>query len=162
MSEATFRRARAGDAAAIVALLADDPIGQGREGDGAARAYADAFAAIDADPNQFLLVAERADEIVGCLQLTFIPGLTRTGMWRGQIEGVRVAASARGAGLGERMIRQSIELCRERGCGLVQLTTDKRRQDAARFYARLGFDATHEGMKLGLGKADSAAHVVVL
>ncbi len=136
---------------AIVALLADDPIGQGREDCGAARAYAEAFAAIDRDPNQYLLVAERDGAVAGCLQVTFIPGLTRTGMLRGQIEGVRVASGLRGEGLGERLIGRAIELCRERGCGLVQLTTDRRRTDAVRFYERLGFVGSHEGMKLGLG-----------
>jgi ribosomal protein S18 acetylase RimI-like enzyme len=145
-----FRRARAEDVAAIAALLADDPIGRGREGDGASRAYAAAFAAIESDPNQYLLVAEREGTVAGCLQLTFIPGLTRLGTWRGQIEGVRVASGSRGEGLGERMLSRAVALCRDRGCGLVQLTTDKRRADAVRFYQRLGFVASHEGMKLSL------------
>jgi ribosomal protein S18 acetylase RimI-like enzyme len=146
-----FRRARGEDVPAIVALLADDPIGRGREGDGASRAYADAFAAIERDPNQYLLVAEHDGTVAGCLQLTFIPGLTRLGTWRGQIEGVRVASGSRGEGMGERMLAEAIALCRERGCGLVQLTTDKRRGDAVRFYEQLGFVASHEGMKLALG-----------
>ena len=88
--------------------------------------------------------------MIGCLQLTFIPGLSRAGMWRGQIEAVRVAAAQRGRGVGRAMLRWAIEQCRARGCGLVQLTTDKRRADAHRFYESLGFGASHEGMKLAL------------
>jgi GNAT superfamily N-acetyltransferase len=144
-----FRRARAGDVPVIVAMLADDAIGSGREDGGAALngRYADAFAAIDKDANQYLAVAEQAGHIVGCLQLTFIPGLSRLGMWRGQIEAVRIASGHRGDGLGERMLAWAFATCRERGCGLVQLTTDKRRPDAMRFYEKLGFQPTHEGMK---------------
>jgi GNAT superfamily N-acetyltransferase len=143
------RRATAADLDAIVALLADDMLGAGREKPGDP-AYAAAFAAIGADPNQLLAVAEEAGRVVGCLQLTFIPGLSRLGMWRGQIEGVRIAASHRGAGLGRRMFEWAIEACRARGCGLVQLTTDKARPDAHRFYESLGFVASHEGMKRAL------------
>ena len=87
---------------------------------------------------------------MGCLQLTFIPGLSRLGMWRGQIESVRVAADQRGSGLGRRLFEWAIAECRARGCGLVQLTTDKSRPDAKRFYESLGFEASHEGMKLSL------------
>ncbi len=147
-----FRRARRGDVAAIVALLADDAIGAGRELGGPLLdpRYDRAFAAIDSDPNQFLAVAELPGRIVGCLQLSFIPGLSRLGMWRGQIEAVRIAAEYRGRGFGGRMFAWAIGLCRERGCGLVQLTTDKQRPDAVRFYERRGFEATHEGMKLAL------------
>jgi ribosomal protein S18 acetylase RimI-like enzyme len=152
MSDLTIRRARQGDLAAIVALLADDSLGRGREDPSLpldAR-YAAAFAAIEADPNQLLAVADRAGQIVACLQVTFIPGLSRRGLWRGQIESVRVASGARGEGLGERMLQWAIGICRERGCGLVQLTTDKSRSDARRFYEKLGFTASHEGMKLAL------------
>jgi len=145
-----FRRATAEDVASVVALLSDDPIGAGREESPADRRYAEAFAAIDRDPNQYLAVAEDARKIIGCMQLSFIPGLSRTGMWRGQIEAVRIAAGHRGAGLGERMLAWAIALCRERGCGLVQLTTDNRRPEAIRFYQKLGFRPTHVGMKLPL------------
>lgn len=144
-----FRRATAADLDAVVALLADDMLGATREQPGDP-AYAAAFAAIEADPNQFLAVAEQAGRILGCLQISFIPGLSRRGMWRGQIESVRIAASHRGAGLGRRMFEWAIERCRARGCGLVQLTTDKARPDARRFYESLGFTASHEGMKLAL------------
>lgn len=147
-----FRRAQAEDVAAIVALLVDDPLGKSREelSGPLHPAYLAAFAAIDGDPNQLLAVADRDGEVIGCLQLSFIPGLSRGGMWRGQIEAVRVAASARGSGVGRTMLEWAITQCRQRGCGLVQLTTDKRRADAHRFYAGLGFEATHEGMKLVL------------
>jgi len=144
-----FRRATAADLHAIVALLADDMLGATRETPGDP-VYAAAFAAIEADPNQLLAVVEEAGRIVGCLQLSFIPGLSRRGMWRGQIESVRIAASHRGAGLGRRMFEWAIGECRARGCGLVQLTTDKARPDARRFYESLGFTASHEGMKRAL------------
>ncbi|WP_240789962.1 GNAT family N-acetyltransferase [Roseomonas sp. HF4] len=134
---------------AIVALLADDMLGAGREVPGDP-AYEAAFAAIEADPNQLLAVAEEIGRVVGCLQLTFIPGLSRKGMWRGQIESVRIASGHRGTGLGRRMFEWAIEACRARGCGLVQLTTDKARPEAHRFYESLGFVASHEGMKLAL------------
>jgi GNAT superfamily N-acetyltransferase len=147
-----FRRARMGDLGVIVRLLADDPIGRMRESSAAEldERYAKAFAAIEQDPNQLLAVAERDGEIVGTLQLSFIPGLTRQGMWRGQIEGVRVAAAERGGGIGRAMIEWAVGESRRRGCGLVQLTSDKRRSGAHAFYEALGFQATHEGYKLPL------------
>ncbi len=147
-----FRRAVSGDLAAIVALLADDPIGRERETAGTRldACYAEAFAAIERDPSQLLAVAERSLRVVGVLQLSFIPGLTRRGMLRGQIEGVRVAAGERGTGLGRALLEWAVEACRERGCGLVQLTTDKRRPAAHAFYETLGFQATHRGYKLPL------------
>ena len=148
----TFRRARAEDLGVIVALLADDPIGRTRESSAAEldSRYAEAFAAIEQDPNQLLAVAERDGQIVGVFQLSFIPGLTRSGMWRGQIEGVRVASAERGTGIGRAMIEWAICESRKRGCGLVQLTSDKRRAGAHAFYEALGFQATHEGYKLPL------------
>jgi ribosomal protein S18 acetylase RimI-like enzyme len=149
VSEPVFRRATAADVPAIVALLADDVLGAARERPGDP-AYDAAFAAIEADANQFLAVVEIGGRVAGCLQLSFIPGLSHRGMWRGQIESVRIAAEARGSGLGRRMFEWAIEQCRARGCGIVQLTTDKARGDARRFYESLGFVASHEGMKLKL------------
>lgn len=152
MDTLTFRRASSADLPAIIALLADDALGATREDATVpldAR-YTAAFGAIDADPNQLLLVAESGDAVVGCLQLSFIPGLSRKGQWRGQIESVRVARARRGSGIGREMFAFAISECRRRGCGLVQLTTDKSRQDAHRFYADLGFVASHEGFKLVL------------
>lgn len=152
MSEPLFRRATRADLPAIVAMLADDALGARREDPGPPLnpAYQAAFTAIEADPNQFLAVVEISGEITGCLQLSFIPGLSRRGMWRGQIESVRIARRARGSGLGRKMFEWAIDECRKRGCVLVQLTSDKMREDALRFYASLGFRATHEGLKLDL------------
>lgn len=152
MPDLTFRRATAADLEAIVALLADDMLGKAREdlGPPLNPRYATAFAAIDVDPNQYLAVVEEGGAIVGCLQLTFIPGLSRKGLWRGQVESVRISSTRRGGGLGRRMFEWAIEECRRRGCGVVQLTTDKARADARRFYEGVGFVASHEGMKLTL------------
>lgn len=150
--DARFRRATEADLPAIVAMLADDGLGATRE-DAAlplAPGYRAAFAALAADANQMLVVAEQDGAVVGTLQLSFIPGLSHQGAWRGQVESVRVAAARRGAGLGQRMLAWAIAECRARGCRMVQLTTDKRRADAHRFYARLGFVASHEGFKLKL------------
>jgi ribosomal protein S18 acetylase RimI-like enzyme len=152
VSEPLFRRAGAADLPAIVAMLADDALGQARE---MARVpldprYVDAFDAIERDPNQLLVVAESDGTVVGCLQLSFIPGLSRLGMWRGQIESVRIAAAQRGGGLGRAMFEWAFAECRKRGCGLVQLTTDKTRPEALGFYTALGFVASHEGLKLVL------------
>jgi GNAT superfamily N-acetyltransferase len=148
-----LRRARRDDVPAIVRLLADDDLGRTREQtDGPVRdSYWTAFDAIDADPRQLLVVAEGDDgEVVGTLQLSFIPNMTFGGGTRAQIEGVRVDRSARGTGIGRRMVEWAIERAREQGCHLVQLTTNKARPDAHRFYEGLGFVASHEGMKLQL------------
>jgi GNAT superfamily N-acetyltransferase len=145
-----FHRAAAADLPTIVALLADDPLGREREDAGRDSRYRDAFAAIERDPHQLLAVAERNGSIIGVLQLSFIPGLTRQGMWRGQIEGVRIAASERATGIGRAMLEWAIAECRRRGCGLVQLTSDERRPASHRFYEALGFRATHRGYKLAL------------
>jgi ribosomal protein S18 acetylase RimI-like enzyme len=152
MQTVSFREAIAADLPAIVAMLAEDDLGRGREDAGLPLkpAYRAAFAAIAADPNQSFVVAEREGRILGFLQVSFIPGLSRQGAWRGNIESVRVAASERGRGIGEALMRHAIGLCRARGCRLAQLTSDKRRSEAHRFYGRLGFAATHEGFKLGL------------
>ncbi|MGE0152896.1 MAG: N-acetyltransferase family protein [Reyranellaceae bacterium] len=152
MHALTVRKATAADLPAIVALLADDELGLTHENAGRPldAAYVAAFAAIEADANQFMAVAEMGGDIVGCLQLSFIPGLSRSGMWRGQVESVRVAGARRGAGIGHELFQWVIEECRKRGCGLVQLTTHKARRDARRFYEDLGFAASHEGMKLSL------------
>lgn len=148
-----FRKAEETDLPAIVAMLADDALGRTREvvSDPVDRRYIEAFLAIKADPNQHLAVAtDEAGEVVGCLQISFLPGLSRLGLWRGQIESVRVATSQRGKGVGREMIRWAIDECRKRGCGAVQLTSDNRREDAHRFYESLGFEKSHAGFKLSL------------
>ncbi len=147
-----FRRAQVADLPAIVAMLADDDLGAGREDASIPLnpRYVAAFEAIQRDSNQFLAVVEQDSQLVGCLQLSFIPGLSRLGLWRGQIESVRIASAFRGAGLGRAMFEWAIEQCRSQGCELVQLTTDRARPDARRFYESLGFKASHDGMKLSL------------
>jgi len=147
-----FRRARADDLPHIIAMLADDELGATREDPSVPPnpRYVAAFTAINQDSNQFLAVVEQDSHLVGCLQLSFIPGLSRQGPWRGQIESVRIASSSRGQGLGRAMFEWAIEQCRIQGCGLVQLTTDRARPDARRFYESLGFKASHDGMKLSL------------
>ena len=152
MTEIVIRAALRQDLAVIVRLLADDPLGATREryADPLPDCYTSAFKAIEQDPRNELIVAERDGALVGCLQLTFIPGLTRQGGERAQIDGVRVARALRGQGLGRRLFEWAIARARKRGCHLVQLTTDKSRAEAHDFYKSLGFVASHEGMKLFL------------
>jgi GNAT superfamily N-acetyltransferase len=145
-----FREAVRADLPAIVALLADDVLGRARDHAQVDEAYERAFADIDADPRNHLIVADSDGDVVGCLQLTYIPGLGRHGAQRALIEAVRVRSDLRGGGLGQQLLEWAIEQARQRGCALVQLTTDKNRLDAHRFYLRLGFVASHEGMKLPL------------
>ena len=147
MSDLEIRRATAADVPAIVAMLADDPLGATRETPDDPAPYEQAFARIDADPAQRLAVAERDGTVVGTLQLTVIPGLSRRGMTRALIEAVRVHRDERGSGLGTQLIEWAVEEARRQGCAVVQLTSDATRTDAHRFYERLGFEATHVGFK---------------
>lgn len=151
-----IRRATRDDLPAIVAMLADDPLGAQRERPGLplAAAYAEALDAIERDPGSELLVACRHGRVVGTMQLDFTPGLSRQGAWRATIESVRVAAAERSQGIGRAMIEWAIERARSRGCRLAQLTTDRARADAQRFYERLGFVASHLGMKRDLSDRD--------
>ena len=149
-----FRSAGRSDVPAILELLADDDISRAR-GFGVVPEEVDAatwaaFEAIDADPANELIVAEDGGEIVATCQLTFTPGLSRGGAWRMTIEAVRVTTDRRGGGIGRRLMAYALERAREKNCRIVQLTTDKRRTDAHRFYESLGFAASHEGMKLML------------
>lgn len=147
------RRATRGDLPAIVALLVDDEMGRSREParlDPLPREYAAAFEAIDASPAAFLGVAELAGAVVGTFMITVIPGLSSLGQRKALVEAVRTASAVRGRGVGSAMMAWAIELARRQGCGVVQLTTHKDRLDAHRFYERLGFHATHIGMKLTL------------
>ena len=150
MAELVMRRATQADVPAIVALLADDELGAKRESLDDVNPYVLAFAAINADPHQLLIVAELDSDIVGTMQLTFIRGLSHRGATRAQIEAVRIAASLRGQGLGTTLIKWAIEEARRRNCYLVQLTSNNSRLDAHRFYTRLGFTQSHAGFKLPL------------
>jgi ribosomal protein S18 acetylase RimI-like enzyme len=144
-----IREARRADLGAVVALLAEDFLGADREG-GASAAYETAFAALEASPDNRLFVADIDGAVVGCFQLTLIPNISLGGGTRAQIEGVRTAAAFRGRGVGAAMMRFAIAEARAAGCVLVQLTTNKTRDRARVFYERLGFVASHEGMKLAL------------
>ncbi|WP_312097335.1 GNAT family N-acetyltransferase [Niallia sp.] len=136
----------------IVAMLADDVLGSKRERyeQPLPNSYIEAFKAISEDPNNELVVACVDDEVVGVQQITFTPYITHQGGWRATIEGVRTASSVRGKGVGTKLINWAIKRAKDRGCHLIQLTTDKQRPDALRFYERLGFQATHEGLKMKL------------
>lgn len=147
-----IRRARGDDLAAIVRMLADDELGRQRERpeEPLAAGYLSAFAAIEADPNHFLMVAELDSSVIGTLHLTLLPGLSYQGGKRALIEAVRVDAPLRGRGIGRQLIVWAIEQARAEGCFLVQLTSHKQRTEAHRFYEQLGFVASHVGMKLTL------------
>lgn len=151
-STLSFRTAHRNDLPELVRMLADDPLGADREAISSplTSAYADAFAAIEEDPNNELMVAVFGNCPVGMLQITFIPYLTYQGRWRALVEGVRVSSNARSHGVGGAMLQWAIELARARDCVMVQLTTDRTRDDALRFYERLGFVSSHHGMKLHL------------
>lgn len=150
MEALEFRSATSADLAILVAMLADDELGAKREDfrDPLPETYRTAFAAIDSDPNNELIVATLNENVIGMLQLTFIPYLTYQGGWRCLIEGVRISSAQRGKGFGNQVFQWAIQRAREKNCHVVQLTTDKSRPDAIRFYESLGFKATHEGMKL--------------
>jgi GNAT superfamily N-acetyltransferase len=148
-----LRRAEASDVPGIVGLLAADQLGATRDGVGRAEdlaAYQAAFEAIDRDPAHLLVVAQSGPDLVATMHLSFLPGLARRGALRAQIEAVRVHQAYRNRGLGAALFTWAIDESRRRHCALVQLTTDKSRTSAHRFYERLGFAATHEGMKLVL------------
>jgi len=146
-----FRNAKRTDVSTIVGLLANDKLGQLREDfrNPLPQLYYDAFERIEKDKNQELMVVENEDrELIGTFQLSFIPYLTYQGGIRAQIEAVRVRADQRGQGIGEKIFTWAIQRAKEKGAHLLQLTTDKKRPDALRFYGKLGFQASHEGMKL--------------
>ncbi|MFE1508994.1 GNAT family N-acetyltransferase [Streptomyces sp. NPDC058726] len=150
MGNLEIRAAVADDLPAVVGMLADDLLGATRESPDDVGPYLTALERIKADPNQRLVVAVREGRVVGTLQLTIVPGLSRRGSTRSIIEGVRIHADERGTGLGTRLIEWAIDTSRREGCRLVQLTSDNTRTDAHRFYERLGFTASHLGFKLPL------------
>lgn len=147
-----FRNAEEKDLESIVEMLADDVLGSKRERyeQPLPDSYRKAFRAISSDPNNELIVAVDGDEVIGIQQITFTPYITHQGGWRATIEGVRTSSSVRGKGIGTHLIEWAVQRAKDRGCHLVQLTTDKTRPDALRFYERLGFKATHQGLKLKL------------
>ena len=150
MNDLIARKMQKADLGIVVSLLADDELGRSRE-DKTNVVHADylrAFEQIQSDVNQYAAIFEINGETVGCLQITFIPGLSRRGSLRGQIEGVRVCRDFRRKGYGAKMIEWAIAECRDRGCRLVQLTSDKKRENAIQFYEKLGFVKSHEGFKL--------------
>ena len=150
--ELTFREAVRSDLRELVLMLADDHLGATREdtSEPLNEAYVQAFEAIEKDPNNELVVVESSGDLVVMLQLTYIPYVNRTGAWRCIIEGVRIQSAFRGQGLGHRFFEWAIAKAKERGCRIVQLTSDKQRPDAIRFYQQLGFQASHEGLKLDI------------
>ncbi|MFF8096569.1 GNAT family N-acetyltransferase [Streptomyces sp. NPDC016675] len=150
MGDLEIRPTTEDDIPAVVAMLADDPLGAERESPDDLGPYLAAFERLSTDPNQHLVVAVRDGRVVGTLQLTIVPGLSRRGATRSIVEGVRVHADERGGGLGTQLIEWAVDESRRQGCQLVQLTSDKTRVDAHRFYERLGFSASHTGFKLSL------------
>ncbi|MEU0003982.1 GNAT family N-acetyltransferase [Streptomyces sp. NPDC006314] len=150
MGDLDIRHATADDLPAIVAMLADDPLGAQRESPHDLTPYKAALERLDADANQHLVVAVREGRVIGTLQLTIIPGLSHQGATRALVEAVRIHADERGSGLGSLLIEWAIDMSRRLDCRMVQLTSDKTRTDAHRFYERLGFTASHEGFKLKL------------
>jgi len=150
MGDLEIRAATRVDIPAIVAMLTDDPLGAQRESPDDLTPYLTALERLSSDPHQHLVVAVREGHVVGTLQLTVIPGLSRRGSTRSIIEGVRIHADERGSGLGTQLIEWAIDESRRQDCQLVQLTSDNTRTDAHRFYERLGFTASHVGFKLQL------------
>lgn len=153
----SFRQAAADDLPLLIGMLANDRLGMQREDSSTPinSAYIQAFQSIDSDPNNQLILAQSEQQVVGMLQLTFIPYLTHTGSWRCLIEGVRIDREHRGKGLGNQLIQWAIKQAREKDCNIVQLTSDKQRPAAISFYESLGFKASHEGFKLILKTANN-------
>ncbi|QVY62502.1 GNAT family N-acetyltransferase [Cytobacillus gottheilii] len=151
-NQITFREAVIQDLDRIVFMLSDDVLGSKREQyqQPLPESYITAFQSIAADPNNELIVACSGEEIIGVQQITFTPFITHRGGWRATIEGVRTASKVRGKGVGSLLIQWAIERSKERGCHMVQLTTDKKRPEALKFYEKLGFKASHEGLKMQL------------
>jgi len=152
MNNLNIRKASVSDIAAVINLIADDQLGATREqvGGPVSLVYRTAFERIERQNGNDIYVAEIDGEIIGCMQLTFITGLSRKGLTRCQIEAVRVSKTLRSQGIGKKMMVYAIDLAKTSGCGLVQLTTDNTREDAHRFYKKLGFVGSHVGMKLDL------------
>lgn len=155
MNNLTHRKATLNDLPALIELFLEDELGQMRESKSTSldESYIKAFHKIDSDPNQYLMVIENGDEIIGTCHLTIMPSLTFIGNTRMQIEAVRIAGKYRGQKIGSWMFDQTISYAKENDVSIVQLTTNKKRPKAKHFYEKLGFEASHEGMKLYLRKA---------
>ena len=152
MEKLNFRTATEADLPFILQLAQQDDIGAQRDplrSDHQSEALR-GLRAINADPNHNLIIVEQDGQAVGSFQLSFITGVSRLGAWRGQIEAVRVSAQSRGQGIGTEMMRWALKMREERGCNLVQLTSDRKREAAHRFYENLGFSASHTGFRLKL------------
>jgi GNAT superfamily N-acetyltransferase len=141
------RRAALSDLPAMLALIADDKLGKNRDAESSDPVYKEAFEVIDADENQYLLLGELDGKVIAMLQITFIPGLSRRGATRANIEAVRVKSAFRNQGIGQWLMKHAIEIARARGCALAQLTSDAQRTEAHAFYGRLGFVGSHVGFK---------------
>ncbi|MFM8454178.1 MAG: GNAT family N-acetyltransferase [Gammaproteobacteria bacterium] len=152
MNNLTHRKARIADLPRLIALLLEDELGVSRESKSAVvhENYIKAFYKIDSDPNQYLMVVENGDEFIGTCHLTIMPSLTFIGSTRMQIEAVTVAEKYRGQNIGSWMFDQAISYAKEHDVSIIQLTTNKKRPQAKHFYEKLGFEASHEGMKLYL------------
>lgn len=152
MTEIIIRKAEEKDLISIVKLLADDQLGSVREDASAPLAdfYLDAFNRMEEQKGNDLFVVDQHNNVIGCMQLTLIAGVSRKGMTRCQIEGVRISADHRSSGIGQKMMDFALQYAKDNACGLIQLTTDKSREDAHRFYEKLGYKASHIGMKLDL------------
>ncbi|MGA5817629.1 GNAT family N-acetyltransferase [Kitasatospora sp. NPDC094028] len=153
MADPTLRPATRADLPAVLALLADEDTVVDPAGIVVGAAHERAFAAIEEDPRNELLVLDDAGTVIGCLQATYIPGLGKGGAERALIEAVRIRADRRGGGLGRSLMESAAARARARGCALVQLTSNKQREAAHRFYTSLGYARSHEGFKLALQPA---------
>ncbi|MFJ2057347.1 GNAT family N-acetyltransferase [Streptomyces sp. NPDC087908] len=152
-SDLLLRPATRAELPAVLALLADEDTAVDPASVVVTEAYERAFADIEADPRNEMLVLTAGGPVLGCLQITYIPGLGRAGAERALVEAVRIRPDRRGGGLGRELLERAAARARDRGCALVQLTSDKRRTDAHRFYTSLGYAPSHEGFKLSLGPA---------
>jgi len=150
-----IRKATLEDLQQIVGLLAEDPIASSRESMNPQDLciYQKAFQEIQEDPNHEIMVADISGTVIGVLQLSYLIHLSRKGARRAQIEGVRVSKNSRGQGVGKKLIQEAIDRAKSKGCQLVQLTSDKARDDAINFYRSMGFIASHEGFKLRLSNS---------
>lgn len=151
LADTAIRNAKPADLPEIISLFTEDILGRKREDAYSLQGYKVAFSKIIMDPNQLLIVAEKAGNIVGVLQISFVYHLSFNGARRALIEGVHVSEKLRNQGIGQQMMEWAIQKAKEEGCRFIQLTSNKQRTDAHRFYTKLGFINSHEGFKLEVG-----------